>query len=168
MIGTTFGGQYRIDEEIGRGAMGIVYRGEDLKLHRPVAVKFLQLSGLGNAETIKKVLKEARTLAAVEHPAICPIYNVIENEDSACLVMGYVDGQSLTLYVVGSAKDEKSLRNQSLVSAKRAQAAADFLRASLPKDIQWKIYSWGAGPGGQWKSSGPIEDSQILIAVLGN
>lgn len=79
-----------------------------------------------------------------------------------------IGSQNLTLYVVGLAQDEKSLQDQCVVSAKRAQAASDFLRASLPKEIQWKIHNWGAGPGGQWKSSGPVEESQVIIAILGN
>lgn len=78
-----------------------------------------------------------------------------------------VQNQSLTMYVVGLAPKERTLQRQCLISAKRAQATADFLRKSLPKGNQWKIHSWGAGPGGQWKSNGPVAESQIVIAVLG-
>ncbi|MCF7955418.1 MAG: hypothetical protein K9M75_06420 [Phycisphaerae bacterium] len=79
-----------------------------------------------------------------------------------------IGNQNLTVYVVGLAQDEKSLQKQCLVSAKRAQVAADFLRESLPEGLRWKIHSWGAGPGGQWKTNGPVEESQVVIAVLGN
>lgn len=79
-----------------------------------------------------------------------------------------ISTRNLTMYVVGLAPKESNLRNQCLVSAKRAQAAADLIRSSLPKDIRWKIHSWGAGPGGQWKSEGPVGESEIIIAVLGN
>ena len=79
-----------------------------------------------------------------------------------------IGSQRLTIYIVGSAQDEKSLQKQCVVSAKRAQAVSDFLRESLPKELRWKIHSWGAGPGGQWKSNGPVEDSHVVIAVLGN
>lgn len=89
-------------------------------------------------------------------------------EDYSFNLQQNIGSQSLTLYVVGLAPGEKSLKSQCMLSARRAQAAADFLRESLPEDIKWKIHSWGAGPGGQWKSSGPVESSEIIIAVLGN
>jgi chemotaxis protein MotB len=76
--------------------------------------------------------------------------------------------QKLTMYIVGLAPKEGSLKKQCLLSAKRAQATADFIRKSLPKEVPWKIHSWGAGPGGLWKSSGPVENSEVIIAVLGN
>jgi flagellar motor protein MotB len=79
-----------------------------------------------------------------------------------------IGSQSLTMYVVGLAQNEGSLEKQCLVSAKRAQAASDFLRKSLPEEVKWKIHSWGAGPGGQWKSSGPIEGSEVIVAILGD
>ena len=79
-----------------------------------------------------------------------------------------IGNESLTMYVVGLAPDEESLKNQCVVSAERAQAAANLLRESLPKEIRWNIHSWGAGTGGQWKSDGPVEESQIIIAVLGS
>lgn len=85
-------------------------------------------------------------------------YNLQEN----------IGSQSLTIYIVGMAQDEKSLQKQCVVSAKRAQAVSDFLRESLPEELRWKIHCWGVGPGGQWKSNGPVEDSQVVIAVLGN
>lgn len=95
-----------------------------------------------------------------------PAKNYLKNLSSR--MQQNLGNESLTIYIVGSAKEEKSLRKQSIVSAKRAQVVADFLRSSLPKGIRWTIYSWGVGPGGQWKSNGPIEESQVIIAVLGN
>jgi serine/threonine protein kinase len=94
MIGETIG-QYQVENEIGRGAMGVVYKGRDLKLDRPVAMKFLPFTGQDARKQIDRLIREARTLAAVEHPNICPIFNVIETEDSACLVMAFVEGESL-------------------------------------------------------------------------
>ena len=72
------------------------------------------------------------------------------------------------IYVVGLAADEPTAAEQWAVSARRAQAVADFLRGTLPEDNTWSIYSWGAGPGGDW--AGPTgmasRDSHILLATL--
>ena len=76
--------------------------------------------------------------------------------------------ETVRLYVLGLAGDEKTEKEQWIVSAKRAQAVADFLQGILPPEANWPIYSWGAGPGGCWVAQdSPIsEQSQILIAVL--
>lgn len=76
--------------------------------------------------------------------------------------------RSLILYVVGLAPKESSLQSQCMVSAKRAQTVSDYLYESLSENLDWKIHCWGAGPGGQWKKRGPIAESEIIIAVLGN
>jgi outer membrane protein OmpA-like peptidoglycan-associated protein len=73
----------------------------------------------------------------------------------------------LTLYVVGLASQEKDEKQQWILSAKRAQTVADFLRNNFPSGSNWSIYSWGAGSGGDWigKDSRP-EQPYIMIAVL--
>ena len=72
------------------------------------------------------------------------------------------------LYVLGLAGNEASEKQQWIVSAKRAQAVADFLQQNMPAGARWPVYSWGAGPGGDWvEQDSPISrQSQILIAVL--
>lgn len=77
-------------------------------------------------------------------------------------------GQSPILYVLGLAADEGDGPRQWTLSAQRAQAVADEIRVLLPKDLNWPIFCWGAGKGGQWAGySGQVtERTQILIAVL--
>jgi chemotaxis protein MotB len=77
-------------------------------------------------------------------------------------------GQNPIIYVLGLAADERDRQTQWTLSAERAQAVADQVRASLPKDLKWPVYCWGAGSGGQWTGhSGQVtEHTQILIAVL--
>lgn len=77
------------------------------------------------------------------------------------------NSQTIKLYVLGLANDVSTEKEQWTISAKRAQAVADFLKFSLPK-VNFPIYSWGAGPGGVWTNqSSPVsEQSQILISVL--
>jgi len=72
------------------------------------------------------------------------------------------------IYIVGIAQQEATIKQQWVLSAKRAQAVVDFLRGMLPSASEWPIYSWGAGLGGDWVDSKipASEQSQILIAVL--
>jgi outer membrane protein OmpA-like peptidoglycan-associated protein len=74
----------------------------------------------------------------------------------------------IKLYVLGLARDVKSEKEQWILSAERAGAIAAFVRSILPSEPKWPVYSWGAGPGGDWvdKKSPISKESQILIAVL--
>jgi outer membrane protein OmpA-like peptidoglycan-associated protein len=76
--------------------------------------------------------------------------------------------QGLKLYVLGLARDKATEKEQWIASAKRAQAVADFLQETLPSDNKWPVYSWGAGPGGDWVGQDSLvsSGSQILIGVL--
>jgi outer membrane protein OmpA-like peptidoglycan-associated protein len=76
--------------------------------------------------------------------------------------------EKMSLYVVGLASQEASEKQQWLVSAKRAEAVADFLRSNKPDNTRWSIFAWGAGAGGDWAAAdSPVySQSHILIAVL--
>ena len=87
-------GHYRIDRKIGEGGMGTVYAAQDERLGRPVAIKKLR-QGSEGAEARKRLWREARTLAQVNHPGVCQIYDVLEEGDSLLLVMELLAGQSL-------------------------------------------------------------------------
>lgn len=78
------------------------------------------------------------------------------------------DSRAVMLYVLGLAADEPTEKEQWILSARRAQTVADFLQSILPSWVKWAVYSWGAGPGGDWiAQDSPISrQSQILIAVL--
>lgn len=78
------------------------------------------------------------------------------------------DFKTIKLCVLGLAGEQKSRKEQWILSARRAQTVADFLKNTLPSYYDWPVYSWGAGPGGDWvdKNSFIYEQSQILIAVL--
>jgi len=81
---------------------------------------------------------------------------------------GFGSTEGLQLYVVGLASDEANEREQWLLSAKRAQAVADFLRSELSSEGSCRVFSWGAGPGGDWVTKdGPLsQQSQIAVAIL--
>src|SRR5690349_8960147 len=88
-------GQYEIQEEIGAGGMGVVYRGLDKRLGRPVAIKALSESCTRDPERRARFEREARLLASLDHPNIGGIYGIEEFEGNCYLILEFVAGQDL-------------------------------------------------------------------------
>jgi serine/threonine protein kinase/Tfp pilus assembly protein PilF len=93
--GSTLAGRYEIIEELGRGGMGVVYKAEDTKLRRTVALKFLPQELTHVSEVKDRFMREARAAAALDHPHICTVYEFNEAEETTFISMAYVEGQSL-------------------------------------------------------------------------
>ena len=89
-------GRYRVDSTLGRGAMGVVYRGQDETLHRPVALKVLVADALGDEAAQARFRDEALALSRLNHPNICTIYEVGEADGQTFLAMEYIEGQPLS------------------------------------------------------------------------
>ena len=93
--GTFFANKYRIIGEIGRGGMGVVFKAEDTKLKRSVALKFLPPELMHSTEARERFIREAQAAAALDHPNICTVYEVEEQEGQGYIAMAYIDGKSL-------------------------------------------------------------------------
>lgn len=93
-IGTLLGQRYRLDAEIGRGGMGVVYRGHDTVLQRDVAVKVLSEATLDD-ESRARLLREAQSAAQLNHPNIASVHDAGETEGIPFIVMELVEGPSL-------------------------------------------------------------------------
>jgi non-specific serine/threonine protein kinase len=94
MIGETIS-HYRIIEKLGEGGMGVVYKAEDTRLLRTVALKFVSAQALAAEGARKRFLQEARAAAACDHPHICTIYEIDEADGRTFIAMAYVEGRDL-------------------------------------------------------------------------
>jgi len=93
--GSTVGGRYTIIEELGRGGMGVVYKAEDTKLKRTVALKFIPPELTHIPDVRDRFTREAQAAAALDHPNICTVYEFDQADETSFISMAYVEGQSL-------------------------------------------------------------------------
>ncbi|MGD1048668.1 MAG: protein kinase [Candidatus Krumholzibacteriaceae bacterium] len=101
---------YRLIGELGAGGMGVVYRAEDTKLGRTVALKFIMPQGIESAEERARFIHEAQAAAGLSHPNICTIHEIDEADGRLFLAMEYVDGESLEARVArGPLKIDEAL-----------------------------------------------------------
>ena len=103
-LASVLDGQFRLEREIGRGGMGVVYLAHDLKLDRPVAIKLLPTALARDPSVRERFLREARTSARLSHPGIVPIFRADEALGIAFFVMAYVQGESLAEHIRGGEK----------------------------------------------------------------
>ena len=102
---------YRVLQVVGGGGMGIVYAAEDLKLGRRVALKFLPPELAGDQKAMQRLQREARAASSLNHPNICTIHGLEEDEGQAFIVMELLDGTTLREVIAGAAEHHKRDKN---------------------------------------------------------
>jgi eukaryotic-like serine/threonine-protein kinase len=127
MIGTTVS-HYKILEKLGEGGMGVVYKAEDSKLKRTVALKFLPPALLATNEDRKRFIQEARAAASLSHPNIATVFEVDESESEPFIAIEYIEGASLAARVKSG-----PLRLEEVLSI--AVQIAEGLQAAHEKEI---------------------------------
>ena len=146
MVGTTLS-HYRITGKLGIGGMGVVYDAEDTRLPRRVALKFLPQELAGDPDAARRLQREAETIALLNHPNICTIFEIDEHDGSRFIAMERVDGVNLKLHM-----SRTTMTDVEIMDVARQVAVA--LEAAHEKGIVHRDIKPGnimIGPGGAVK-----------------